>query len=72
MRTVRPSTDRRSWQNRDTAWGSSFHSHCSMIRRCSTSGVSSGRTSTAFCRTMGPPSHSGLTKWTVAPDSLTP
>ena len=44
----------------------------SMIRRCNTSGVSSGRTSTAFCRTMGPPSHSGLTKWTVAPDSLTP
>ena len=38
----------RSWQNRDTAWGRSCHSHCSMTRRWSTSGVSSGRTSTAF------------------------
>ena len=33
IRTVRPSTFRRSWQNRDTAWGRSFHSHCSMTRR---------------------------------------
>ena len=43
-----------------------------MTRRCKTSGVSSGRTSTAFWETMGPPSHSSLTKWTVAPVSFTP
>ena len=30
MRTARPSTFSRSWQKRETAWGSSFHSHCSM------------------------------------------
>ena len=41
-------------------------------RFCSTSGVSPGRISTAFCSRMGPPSHSSLTKCTVAPVTLQP
>ena len=55
-----------------TALGSSFHSACSITRFCSTSGVSPGRISTAFCSRMGPPSHSSLTKCTVAPVTLQP
>ena len=55
-----------------TALGSNFHSACSITRFCSTSGVSPGRISTAFCNRMGPPSHSSFTKWTVAPVTLQP
>lgn len=41
-------------------------------RRCSTSGVSPGSTSTAFWRRISPPSGTSLTKWTVAPVTFTP
>ena len=43
-----------------------------MTRFCNASGVSPGCTATAFCSRIGPPSHSSLTRWTVAPVSLTP
>ena len=46
--------------------------NCSITRRWRVSGVSSGRISTAFWRMMAPPSGISLTKWTVAPVTLTP
>jgi hypothetical protein len=41
-------------------------------RLASVCSVSSGRTGTTPCSTMGPWSSSGVTKWTVAPLSLQP
>ena len=46
--TVLPSTVILSSQNNRTASGSNFHSACSIMRFCSTSGVSPGSTSTLF------------------------
>ena len=43
------------------ACGSRIHSACSITRRCSVCGVSSGSTSTAFCSRIRPPSGISLT-----------
>lgn len=51
---------------------SGVHSACSITLRCKVSGVSSGKTSTAFCKIIGPPSQISFTKCTVAPVSFTP
>src|SRR5205085_2077100 len=52
----------------------SGYSLCSStrIRADSVSTVSSPRTGTAACRTIGPLSRSALTRWTVAPEMRTP
>ena len=72
MCTTPSSTDSLPWQNRETAWGSKIHSASSITRRWRVSGVSPSFTYTAFCRMMGPPSQTSLTKWTVAPVTFTP
>ena len=59
-------------QTSSVARGRSFHSACSITRRCKVSGVSPASISTAFCRMISPPSGISLTKCTVAPVTFTP